>query len=125
MPPVTTKQFQALNCLKLNGSWLRQDTSVDCEGSEHEAFSIISSIMIMLYMLIPLSWVVLLWRMRHRLVPKGVEDEAIVVEMRDKDAHVSTLSFLFRDYRVDVWYWEALDILRRVFFCGVSSNYFF
>ena len=119
MPPVTTKQFQALNCFELNGSWLRQDTSIDCEGSEHKAFTATNGVLILIYMLIPPSWIYMLYRVRHRLVPEGVEDEAIVVEMRDKDAHLSTLSFLFRDYKVDVWYWEALEMIRRVFFCGV------
>ena len=119
MPPVTTKQFQALSCFELNGSWLRQDTSIDCEGSEHKAFTATNGVLILIYMLIPPSWIYMLYRVRHRLVPEGVEDEAIVVEMRDKDAHLSTLSFLFRDYKVDVWYWEALEMIRRVFFCGV------
>jgi hypothetical protein len=104
MPPVTTKQFQALNCFTLEhdeeNSFLRQDSSIVCNDSEHEDFTVINAILILLYMLIPLSWIVLLRRVRHRLVPKGVEDEAIVVEMRDKDAHLSTLSFLFRDYKV-------------------------
>ena len=119
MPPVTTKQFQALSCFELNGSWLRQDTSIDCEGSEHKAFTATNGVLILIYMLIPPSWIYMLYRVRHRLVPEGVEDEAIVVEMRDKDTHLSTLSFLFRDYKVDVWYWEALEMIRRVFFCGI------
>jgi len=123
MPPVTTKQFQALNCFTLQHdderSFLRQDSSIICNDSEHEDFMVVDAFLIILYMLIPPMWIILLRRVRHRLVPKGMEDEAIVVEMRDKDAHLSTLSFLFRDYKVNVWYWEALEMIRRVFFCGV------
>jgi hypothetical protein len=123
MPPVTTKQFQALNCFELDhddkSSWLRQDTSIKCNEPEHEKFTVINAFLILLYMLIPILWVVLLQRVRHRLVPEGVVDEALVVEMRTKDTHLSSLSFLFRDYKVHYWYWEALEMLRRVLFCGV------
>ena len=60
-------------------------------------------LLITIYMAIPLCWMVLLRRVRHRLIPNGVEDPAIVVEMRDKDEQLTALRFLFRDYKVHYW----------------------
>jgi hypothetical protein len=118
VPPVTTKQFRSLNCFELNGLWLREDSSINCEDSKHKEFTVLVVLLIMIYMAIPLCWMVLLRRVRHRLVPNGVEDAAIVVEMRDKDEQLTALRFLFKDYKVHYFHWEALEMIRRVLFSG-------
>ncbi len=103
VPPVVTKQGRSLSCFELNGSWLHEDSSINCEDSKYKEFEILVMLLITIYMAIPLCWMVLLRRVRHRLIPNGVEDPAIVVEMRDKDEQLTALRFLFRDYKVHYW----------------------
>lgn len=87
LPPTSTKQLQALNCFELShdGSrYLRQNSAINCDSMEHRSFTDLNVLLITFYMSIPLTWAVLLWNVRHRLLPKGVVDQTLVFEMRDK-----------------------------------------
>ena len=72
----------ALQCFEIDGSrYLRQDSSINCEDSSHEVFELVDALFISLYMLIPCTWLLLLYRVRHRLLPPGVVDDELVVTL--------------------------------------------
>ena len=86
-----------MKTLTLNGNIsLDSDSQIDCDSAAHRAFELVDAFLIALYMLIPVAWLVLLSRVRHRLLPPGIIDEELIFDMRDKDGHLSSPRFLFR-----------------------------
>jgi hypothetical protein len=70
LPPVSRRQFSALNCFDLNGmQLLRVDTMVDCTSKQYQLFRVVNAAFIAVYMGIPLYWAVLIHRHRNVLNP--------------------------------------------------------
>jgi hypothetical protein len=99
LPPVAKKQFRALDCVKLEdgSSYLRDDTSIDCQSFGYKRFAFIDSLLIILYQSVPLIYMFLLCRVREKLVPLSGEHETPEDSLarRDKDKrfldiHLST-----------------------------------
>ena len=55
---------------------------------------------------------------RSQLNPK-VANEALALETRDRDESLRPYRFLFSDYKLNRWYFEIVDLYRRIFFIGV------
>mmetsp|Transcript_39830 Transcript_39830/g.51340 ORF Transcript_39830/g.51340 Transcript_39830/m.51340 type:complete len:288 (-) Transcript_39830:384-1247(-) len=122
LPPVTMKQLQGLDCIpfKHNGSsYLRVDTSVDCNSDAYLVFKIIDILCFTIYQFIPVIWMLLLYRQRSTLhVPSGTEAELALNE-RDSNPALAHLLFLFKDYKGDKWWFEVAEMYRRIMFIGV------
>ena len=110
-----------MNCVTIaGGNYLRVDTSVVCSSSRYRTFRIVNTVFILLYMSVPLSWLVLLFRLRGRLnPPTSSADAGLVLWMRDRDPTLAPVRFLFTVYQPRFYYWEALELYRRVAFIGV------
>ena len=75
----------------------------------------------MAYLSVPLVWLVCLWRVRRRLDPPtlpGTPLEAVLA-VRAADAGLAPLRFLFEPYRPAYYFWEAIELYRRIAFIGV------
>ena len=119
LPPVSFKLFQALDCVHVVGEdYLRVDTSIDCSSAQYRQFRVLCISFIALYLSLPLLWLVLLHRKRHRLNPRP-SDRELAYFLRGKDAGLRPLRFLFAIYAPGSWFMEPLEILRRVLFIGV------
>jgi hypothetical protein len=100
VPPVANKQFRALDCQDLadGQSYLRADTSVDCNSASYHTFVKYDAILITIYQCLPLLYVALLWRVRDKLNPKAA-NKALALELRDSDESLEAirvcLSFSF------------------------------
>jgi len=54
---VATLQFNGLDCIRISGgSFLRADTSVDCETNSYRVFKALNIFLIAIYQSIPLIW---------------------------------------------------------------------
>lgn len=89
---VANKQFRALDCqvLKDGQSFLRADTSVDCQSKSYQNFVKIDIILIFIYQCLPLFYVLLLWRVRDKLNPKAANKE-LALELRDSDESLEAI----------------------------------
>ena len=79
-------QFAALNCESLEHgsiSFLRSDSGVDCNSRTFKRFTVVNLCFVCCYQSIPLLWLVLLWRQRHKLNP----DQARRTNFRKEDAY--------------------------------------
>ena len=126
LPPVMLKLLQALDCAEVaDRRYLRIDTSIDCGTERFESFKRVNLLFIAAYAAVPALWFALLWQQRGRMVP-WVGDEQKALHARNADESVAHLRFLFGEYRVGCYWWETLDISRRVVMIGVlpllSSN---
>jgi len=118
LPTVSLKQFQGLDCFSLaGGSYLRTDTSVNCDSNEFEAFRAIDILLIMVYMSTPLIWFGILYSVRHRLNPK-TKDRRLARFLRSEDSGLVSIKFLFEPYRPQYYFFEVVEIYRRVVFIG-------
>ena len=120
VPPVSNIQFKALSCTTLeNGdSYLRADTSVDCNSPGYAFFRKWVVFFIVCYQALPLLYIVLLYRVRDKLEPKANNAE-LAMQIRDSDEALASVKFLFQDYKCERWYFEVLDMYRRIVFLGV------
>ena len=110
-----------MDCVTIAGQiYLRVDTSVNCSSPRYRTFRVVNAFFIWLYMSVPLSWLVLLFRLRGRLNPPATSaDAGLVLWMRDRDPTRAPVRFLFSVYQPRFYYWEALELYRRVAFIGV------
>jgi hypothetical protein len=126
LPPVSRKQFQILSCVEVaGGSYLRVDTSIDCNAAKFRSFYVLDLVFILMYLSIPLVWLVLLYGRRQRLNPK-TSDPKKAIALRDEDPTLRPLAFLFSVYEPRLYFWEVVDMYRRISFVGalplLSSN---
>jgi len=123
LPPVMMAQLQVLDCLEFSDTsksrYSRVDTAIDCDSDSHKQFEAIDILLILVYLSIPMVWVVLLYRYRSNLFPMGVKDDVTIQLLRSQDAELDSLRFLFASYRPNMVYWESFEMMRRVFFVGV------
>jgi hypothetical protein len=127
LPPVSNKQLQSFDCIKLESGerYLRVNTSINCRSEEHATFSFYNLIFLVVYQFIPILWVLVLYRRRKELNPSnssGVVDEKddhLALYIRDRNPHLSPLKFLFVDYKCSKWWFEVVDMYRRITFIGV------
>ena len=134
LPPVARKQFQALDCLVVAGeSVLRVDTAVNCSSAEFRRFQVVVSLMMTAFLAIPMAWATLLCS------DKGVQAAAAAQSggsssnsgsssssSNPGDDNSSTssspLKFLYGPYKAHLYYFECLELYRRIIFIGQKSR---
>eukprot|EP00937_MAST-01D_sp_MAST-1D-sp2_P002392 g2392.t1 len=118
-PSVSSIFFQSFSCeaielgtMRSNAAqpparsrWLHQDYAVDCDSAKHQVYETWAAAMIVAFAFgVPILFLALLCKWRHHLQHEGAQ----------------YLSFLFRDYRPDMWYWEIFECFRKLTFTGVA-----
>jgi len=121
LPTVANKQFQALNCLHLNKenmSFLRDDSSIDCNSSDYLNFRSYLICFIIVYQSIPLMWFILLYQYKDKL-DRHNRNHDFELYIRDNNRSLDHLRFLFNDYKVKKWWFEVFEMYRRIIFIGI------
>jgi len=131
LPPVSLKQLQALDCVNIaEGSYVRIDTSIDCNSDEFKTFLVLDILFIAIYLATPLVWFALLFRERKRLNPlagaaacesggRHAEVLELALGKRDSDTSLLPLRFLFSAYQPSFYYMECVEMYRRILFVGI------
>ena len=123
LPTVASLQFKALSCERLDdgSSFLSVDSAIDCDGESYRQFLPWVYLGIVIYQGIPLVWLVLLWSHRRTLNPP-CHDQPSALLLRDKRRELAPLKFLYDDYRPAYYFYEVLEMYRRLFFVGLLPN---
>jgi hypothetical protein len=121
LPPVLNKQLQVFDCIQVAGDYyLRSDTSVACESDEYVRFSGFVWMFLFIYQLVPITWFVLLYHKRAALNPPTSNyDSRLAMYIRDNNIELTSMRFLFLDYKCNKWWFEIADMYRRIVFVGV------
>jgi len=122
LPPVSSKQLQIFDCISLDSgeSYIRSDTSIDCNSSSYIQFRYVVLMFIGLYQMIPVLWFILLYRERFALnPPTSAQDKSVALFIRDNNPDLAPIQFLFIDYRCSKWWFEIADMYRRIIFIGI------
>jgi len=120
LPPVAMKQLQSLDCRVFphdGSNLLRADTSVDCNSEAYQSFKQTTLMFVAIYQMIPMIWLYLLWSRREQLNPKVSKmDPSLGLYIREKDVSLHSLEFLFDSYRCNNWWFEVVEMYRRMVF---------
>lgn len=122
LPAVSNKQLQVFDCITLESkkTYLRSDTSIDCESNGYVEFRGIVCFFIALYQLIPVTWMAILLRKKDLLNPPvSSHDKQLGLFIRDNNPDLCLIRFLFIDYKCSKWWFEIAEMYRRIIFIGV------
>ena len=116
LPPVSATLFEALDCdilIHSEASFLRADTSIDCNSSKYAIFRVIVCLFLLLYQSLPIGWYVLLRRHRQFLDPPGWTERRTVDDVQEArlaNPSLALTAFLWADYTPRFWYYECLEV---------------
>jgi hypothetical protein len=111
-PSVSTLTFRTFNCREIDGRWFhREDYSIDCKSNEHlfaEKFAYAAIALVSLGL--PVMYMALLYPHRAMLWTG--------VKATESDVSARNIRFLYSDFQGDFFFWELIDVLRKLIVCG-------
>lgn len=93
----------------LCSKYLRADYSVPCQGEKYNRFLLVAYISTAYSFALPAVSFIALWR--ARLTTEGTGTSHDLVSCREM---ISGLRFLFENYKTRSWYWELVEMSRKV-----------
>jgi len=112
-PLVSRRVFEVFDCHNLDNteSWLKSDMAVDCNSTEHATYMLIGLASVALLPVgIPLAFWLRLFRNRKAITHPSHPKQEEVTER---------FAFILEDYKPECWYWEALDMMRKLLLTSV------
>ena len=102
---------------KLCPAYLKADYSVRCYESRYNNLVILAYISVAYITALPAATFVTLWRQR-RAIPDTEETTTPQNEVSDTEV-ITGLRFLFESYKPGLWYWELVEMSRKVIITSV------
>ena len=97
--------------------YLKGDYSIQCQGSKYHQFLILAYISSAYIVALPTASFLILWR-NHRL-PLADSDTQKPQEHGRQVELITGLRFLFENYKQRSWYWELVEMSRKVILTSV------
>ena len=93
-------------------SYLRSDYSVECFTGAYNNFAVLAFVMLFYVVRFPLVTLFLLWRYH----PKEAQ-----INSSDQEGNEvqGALSFLYENYCPNAWFWEVLELVRKIILTSV------
>ena len=97
------------NCIEVDSvRYLRSDLSIECESEPHQSAQAFAGFMIAAFPVgLPLLYFMMLHLNRKQLF--------------DDDGKMAFLQFFYREYKEELYYWEAVECLRKCLLMGFAS----
>jgi len=120
-PIITSIAFEAFACYIFNDprepevqKWLITDVKIDCTAEEYDSVTLVATLAVIIYPIgfMCLIAVLLLCCRATILFPKE--------RRKTKPWLAKGLSFLYREYRPECYYWEVMEMLRRFLLVGYA-----
>ncbi|CAM9683378.1 unnamed protein product, partial [Choristocarpus tenellus] len=109
----SSKIFQTFACetLEDDKTYLRADYSLECTSDRHQAFQVYATVMIFVYPLgIPMLYGYIFFANRKDLMSK---------KSREGNPHLQPFVDLWKQYKPNRFYFELVDLCRRVVLTGI------
>lgn len=91
--------------------YMKADYSIQCQGTKYNHWLILAYVSAAYIFVLPLSSFIVLWRQRRLVVIAGAN---LFQDSRSGMEIVSGLCFLFKNYNNCTWYWELVEMSRKV-----------
>ena len=92
--------------------YLKADYSVQCHDSNYNNLITVAYISVAYIIALPLATFIALWRHRRALL--ATEDEETLDVPEPSTEVIIGLRFLFENYKARAWYWELVEMSRKV-----------
>jgi len=89
-------------------AYLKVDYSVKCQGAKYNHLLTVAYIATAYIFALPTASFIALWRKRRTILTAADSDTGLGTEM------ITGLRFLFENYQTRSWYWELVEISRKV-----------
>ena len=93
-------------------SYLRSDYSVECFTGAYNNFSVLAFVMLFYVVGLPLITLFLLWRYHPKEAHSNFSDQ-------EGNEVQAALSFLYENYSPNAWFWEVLELIRKIILTSV------
>jgi len=110
---------------------LRDDYTISCDSQEYYYWYKWAVVMVVIYpVMIPCVFFLLLFVHRHEIKHRDIIDEFMKSESVFKRRHfiynkqlsfVESIKFLYANYHPNYWYWEFIDVTRRLLLTAVLA----
>jgi hypothetical protein len=137
LPQVSMAIFDTFPCRKFDGDYgtfLASDMTIDCLSATHGTMRVYATVMIFVFPIgMPLLSFWLLMRNKHKLDPgqdaiershamrrDGTRHDALkeTISLRNDHGDILHLSFLYESYEPKFWWYEILEVYRRIVLTG-------
>merc|ERR1711871_464519 len=120
-PSVSVALFRYFKCVPVGGGKsdvLLADMNIECESAEYLGFIAYVVVMIGIYPIgIPATYFLLLLLKRKDIMER--EDENLdAVDFQERMKRIAPLSFLWSSYEPKFWWWEVLEMMRKLVLAG-------
>ena len=92
--------------------YLKADYSVECQGREYNKWLILAYVSTAYVFALPVASFIVVWRQR-KVIPAAREEKTPVHPSTGEEL-ISGLCFLFENYKIRSWYWELIEMSRKV-----------
>ena len=110
--PLTCRQLCQDEDEDLCNKFLRADYSIQCQGPKYTHFLIVAYISTAYVIAIPVTSFVVLWRQRRMIEAAGDAETSQGPESAME--MINGLRFLYENYKPQSWYWELVEMSRKV-----------
>ena len=110
--PLTCRKLCQDEEEEMCNKYLKADYSIQCQGTKYTHFLIVAYISVAYVIAIPVTSFIILWRQRRVILATGDAGRSKVPESSLET--VSGLRFLYENYKPHSWYWELVEMSRKV-----------
>ena len=96
----------------LCSKYLKADYSVPCEGQKYNHMLVVAYVNIVYIFALPVASFIAIWRQRRAQMVTG--EARMLQDIASNKDIVSGLLFLFENYKAHSWYWELVEMTRKV-----------
>ena len=115
--PLACRKVCADQDEKICDKFLKVDFSIKCSGSKYDHPLIVAYCALGYILILPAAAFYALWRQRDSLRNRDNGDENETSSSQEQSTEVVTgLRFLYENYNGCTWYWEFVDIARKIAF---------
>ena len=93
---------------ELCNAYLKADYSIQCDGSKYDHLLVVACLSVVYILALPTASFITLWRKRRLMLTTADSDTGFNSEI------FTGLCFLFENYRTSSWYWELVEMSRKV-----------
>ena len=98
---------------ELCNEYLKADYSVQCQGTKYNHLLIVAYISTAYILALPAASFIVLWRKRSLALASTNKDTGSSIEI------ITGLRFLFENYKTRSWYWELVEMSRKIILTSV------
>ena len=126
LPTTSMSLFEHFNCKEfeeLGSRLLVTDLRQDCNSTKYKLLTTYACLMLAAFPLAqPLMYLLLTFRERDKIDPRGCDSEMSAILLRDQDETLAYLRPLFRPYAPRLFCFEVVDVYRRILMCDRYMN---